>query len=724
MIAFLGRWLLLIGLNLLVSGLAVVWVLRLAPADDEFLDLIVAWVTVVLSLIIIVQTVLGAVGFLTSRHLLLLLATLALASLPLWSSPKSVNRRRDLHEQAVLSLARVEVPGFIAPIGILIFCVVLVLLMGALAEPSTLPDTLAYHLPMVVDWFQQHRLTPFYLPWADFANSYFPGNGHLVYLWVFAPLGSDLLVNGANLLLWASLGLGFLYASRKLGVSARVSSAVALIFVLTPLSLSQSLDQTLDVASGAFFLLAMGHLLRFGQSRRTWHLVLFSLCAGLVLGTKYSGPAYVALLSAAYLMILWLLRCRMSAGRRLAMMGVFAAGTLLVGGWWYVRNFVLAGNPMYPMDVSPFGATIFLGVDMGLWQSNRLLPLLADVNLLVKLATAAVMAYGAVFALLSLLALTSVSHLRQLFREKDQAALWSPGWSMVLLGLLALAAFLLYLNTPYSIMRYNSHTPVTTSLLAAGMRFSLVAAAVWGLLIALVLDLRGLSEHRLWALVGVASLQAGLVAYDRNITGFFGRGLYTATHLWVVSAVVTMFLLAPAFGRLLRLVGLPWSSLLGRTTIALFCLAFVLISGYAAYRVDRYRDNHRGAVYRREYGEIAEGWAWLWDHAHGSRVAHAGMPLVYPLYGRSSTNSVRYINIAGELDWRHHDFSLRNRYYRDTSGSFEKWLENLREWGAGYLVLSGDYEMLEAQWVKEHPELFSLVFMNDQLAVYEIAPDR
>ena len=344
-IAFLGRWLLFLTLNILVGATALVWASRLWARDDTWIQRIVTWLTLVVSLVLGLQLLLGILGTLTPRAevvVLLILLVVSLRTLPK-TTAKQVTRYATEGCRRLRIVLRHCVLRRRSPIHVAVLCFLLVLVIAALAEPATMYDALAYHMPMVVEWTQNQGLTTFYLPFSDYANSYFPGNGQLLYLWSFAPLQSDLFINCTRLALWGLLGVAASYTMQELGVAGSLADTLALTLMLTPVALSQALDQSLDVANAAFLLMSLGHLLRTRRSLAVRHAVLLGLSMGCALGMKYSGPAHILLLSVSLLFVLCERRRQIPHWRSLILIGaVVVVGTVALGGYWYVRNLVVS----------------------------------------------------------------------------------------------------------------------------------------------------------------------------------------------------------------------------------------------------------------------------------------------------------------------------------------------------------------------------------------------
>ena len=225
-----------------------------------------------------------------------------------------------------------------------------------------------------------------------------------------------------------------------------------------------------------------------------------------------------------------------------------------------------------------------------------------------------------------------------------------------------------------------------------------------------------------WLLpVGIA--QSVYAGYDTLHTPFFGSPLFSLSKLILAAAIVGVGVgawqvLRSARGRqIARLWRIGSSGIAGGFVVAL------LVIGAGLYGLQQYREHYRLAVYARGFGEMAVGWSWIAAHGSGAKIAMAGMPLFYPLYGPSLDNEVRYVNIVGDLDDVYHDLFAKGLWYRAKTNS-AVWLANLDHWGADYLVLQGDEKpQPERDWVKADPQRFKLVFQGSKIDIYQIVDE-
>jgi hypothetical protein len=187
---FLAQWLLVVYLNLCAGSIAFVLAWQDETRRNSLLDFLVSWATLFLSVIVLFETALGILHLLTPAALAIGLGAGAVAAWLVFVKRGSVlalppgwrdtwNRSRQALLQGRVPVSLVLVPWFAATF-----------LVSALVEPSGIYDSFVYHLPMPIDWLQHAALTPTYIPMAEIANSYFPGNAELLYFWALAPFAT------------------------------------------------------------------------------------------------------------------------------------------------------------------------------------------------------------------------------------------------------------------------------------------------------------------------------------------------------------------------------------------------------------------------------------------------------------------------------------------------------------------------------------------------------
>lgn len=204
------------------------------------------------------------------------------------------------------------------------------LLVGFLAveglvnlTPPTSRDALIHHLAIPKIWISAGEFME--TPWAEF--SYYPMTINLLYLPALNA-GIDVLAKFIHMAFGVGIGLLlFFYLKKRLGVLWGLLGAV--IFITTPIVVWLATSAYIDLGMTFFTtagLIAFFHWRDSNYQRLGW-LLLSAVCMGLAVGSKYNA------------LIAWL---------------TFILLTAAVASPWYVKNFVLTGNPFYPLFQSVF----------------------------------------------------------------------------------------------------------------------------------------------------------------------------------------------------------------------------------------------------------------------------------------------------------------------------------------------------------------------------------
>ena len=227
-------------------------------------------------------------------------------------------------------------------------------------------DAMTYHLPKVAHILQSNGIQEFNAGYI-FVNVY-PFNIELIFLWNVIYLGNDVLVDGTQVI-FALLGVLAIYGiARKVGVKPQ-NAAFALIFLFVPIVIQQATTCYIDIAVSSLSVIAVNFLLL--KDKPKINLIILGITIGILLGAKGSFILPSLLFS---LIILLLILREMKAekdtdGSRFVLFGerflrdccFYVIPILLLGGTWYIRDWILYGNPVAPVNVSLFGKTIFEG---------------------------------------------------------------------------------------------------------------------------------------------------------------------------------------------------------------------------------------------------------------------------------------------------------------------------------------------------------------------------
>lgn len=223
-------------------------------------------------------------------------------------------------------------------------------------------DMVSFHLPVVADWIQSGSAWQITQHIPQQAQGAYPHNGDVLLLAVVLPWHSDFLVRFAEYPFLVLAAAALVAAARELGCTRSTAALVALALVSVPAVLHSAVGQAMpDTVLVAGFACALLFVLRHARTRSHIDLALAGAGLGLGFGTKWYGVS-----SAAIAIALWALFAAYRARRAHAPLRPVVAGaailtavTAAVGGFWLVRNLVETGNPVFPVEVTVLGVTLF-----------------------------------------------------------------------------------------------------------------------------------------------------------------------------------------------------------------------------------------------------------------------------------------------------------------------------------------------------------------------------
>jgi len=234
---------------------------------------------------------------------------------------------------------------------------VLVIVLGGMLPPVDF-DVREYHLQVPKEFFQQGRIT--FMPHNVYGNMAL-GTEMLSLLameissdwWFGALVGKTLIAAMAPLAALALLAAGRRFFSPAAGIFA------ALFYISIPWIASVSTAGLVEGASAYYLFTAVYAVLlwqeRAGQpsagadGKRIPDAIFFVLLAGYLAGgavsVKYPAVLFVVLPLAAW--VFWFSRSEQRLW--LKSLGIFLLAVVLGCGLWFGKNWVLAGNPTYPL---------------------------------------------------------------------------------------------------------------------------------------------------------------------------------------------------------------------------------------------------------------------------------------------------------------------------------------------------------------------------------------
>lgn len=208
------------------------------------------------------------------------------------------------------------------------------------SAPPTSGDAIAYHLSAPKEWLQAGHVFPIWWDWNTFQP--FTTEYHQA-------LGQALWNGRAAMVVTALLAVFSVCAVYGLArdiAGQRAAIVAALLWVAQGMFVWESTGGFVELALAGFVALAAWHLVSLRRTGRMQDALWAGVAAGVAAGTKYHGLLFVPVL--ALLVLLLVHR------RRALALAVFAGGTCIALPW-YVRNWVVAGNPFYPFAAGIFG---------------------------------------------------------------------------------------------------------------------------------------------------------------------------------------------------------------------------------------------------------------------------------------------------------------------------------------------------------------------------------
>jgi len=576
---------------------------------------------------------------------------------------------------------------------------------GLAVSLQTVPceyDSLTYHLFFPARWIQEARLFIVPTVFGDLAPAYAPSNAELTYAFWSLVTQSDALARAGSFPFMILGALAAYALCRSRGFSETAAALPAVFAILTPFAFNLGMGSMVDVPMSAALLAALYYLDRYRRKDVLSNGVLFAASFGLAIGTKFVALTFGLLLLVPFAVFL----LRKMIREPTAAIGhalVYLVVVLACGGFWYIRNWIATGNPLFPLDLSPLFAGAYTREAMLAYGAFR-------VGSLQQIAIVWMRAYGSVVgagvALLCFFG-TLLLTLRRRLRGFDIYLYLIP-W--------------MYCIAHFTLIPFNNQ-----------YRFLIAAVMPSYLILAHFADSN--SESLRWSAGAAATAMLILTATGLGGTIPWGemelpaRGLVVKQY-WPWSAVA----LAACFGLYLlaRAIGLGPM----RRIVVVFVPVFLILF----FALPKTRNGELvGVVAARSlwtdwYSTLAL--QFVRQIPAPSTIAYAGNNAPYNLLGRQWENRVLYVNVNGPLDHVLHDFfaECRTRGRCPPSDATIKptfiwrqpdllqWLANLERAGADFLFVTfmGRAERrtiphdsegypIERQWADSMPEIFKPV---------------
>jgi hypothetical protein len=242
------------------------------------------------------------------------------------------------------------------------------LLWTSLTCPIKEYDSLAYHLPAMAKWYQSGSLS---MP-GQFSKliRWYPYNWEVLSTLYLMPFDGDFTAAIPNIIAWALFGLSVYLLGLKIR-AARIHSLAASSLVMTvPIVLHNVNTMHIDLPFAVFFMAGLYLCVHSVHTRSLGYFSLFLASSGMLMGIKTSGLIYGFIL--VILFVLMLLKSiyfdkrppafsLSPASAAIAFSITGGLSFLLLGGSWYLRNFVQAGNPLVFVKIKLGNLVLFPG---------------------------------------------------------------------------------------------------------------------------------------------------------------------------------------------------------------------------------------------------------------------------------------------------------------------------------------------------------------------------
>ncbi|MBI4632472.1 MAG: glycosyltransferase family 39 protein [Deltaproteobacteria bacterium] len=233
-------------------------------------------------------------------------------------------------------------------IALLLLGIALVLCFMLVLTPEVGKDALSYHLA-VPKLFLKHQ-GMYFIPGNIFSN--YPLHGEMLFL-VGLFLQDDTLAKGLHFLALICILLGIRQFIRFRMKENRFPALSMLVFCTIPTVFITSTMAYNDLLATYYCLAAVFAFITWSEKTEAAWLVLCGLFTGLALATKYTALLLPLL---GCLGILWFShkqgRTSSEASRRLLL---YCLATIIAGSPFYIRNWIMTGNPFYPFLYALFG---------------------------------------------------------------------------------------------------------------------------------------------------------------------------------------------------------------------------------------------------------------------------------------------------------------------------------------------------------------------------------
>ncbi|RJQ57210.1 MAG: hypothetical protein C4530_13110 [Desulfobacteraceae bacterium] len=209
-------------------------------------------------------------------------------------------------------------------------------------------DELSYHLAV-----PRHYLTEggfHFIPGNLFSN--YPLGGEMLFLIGLAVSG-DVLAKGIHFAMALLTMAAMVQFARRYLPDSTPRIIAPLVFISVPSVWVASTMAYTDLFLTAYAFLALYAFINWYEGKETAWLVLSGAMTGLALGSKYGG--LILPFMGVFGVLSGSRRHRFDTKRALRLTALYALTALLIGSPFYLKNWILTANPLYPFFFDLFG---------------------------------------------------------------------------------------------------------------------------------------------------------------------------------------------------------------------------------------------------------------------------------------------------------------------------------------------------------------------------------
>jgi len=494
-------------------------------------------------------------------------------------------------------------------------------------------DDLSFHATVPAHWAVGGGFSVVPFNW----HGYHPYNAEVLACWFLLPFHSDAFASLAGFY-WAALAVTAIVAIHRIQSHATSTAVLcAAVFLSAPAIVSQTQTfSAIDLATIALLLAAIPFAIpspgALSPVPRWPDAIYCGLLVGFVTGCK------VSFAPVAFILFLWWLLSRQSASTRVPRVWnsvIFATCVAATGAHWYVRTFLLTGNPLFPAQIGPFEGPMTPEIAAHTRLLSGLLAAPPDLKQWLSLFEQHLnWPFG-----LGLLAISGYG--ATLFWQLRRRGSVDPraGALRLLLLLVGCTSLLLYPNMPFSGRAFGQEDTLRVSL-----RYVISPFTVGLVLFFALCEPSRRGRSFWWALAVLAALTAW--------PGYTGRSHF------VVVVTGGIALLGLARSKLI----VPFFSSLLRPGVSTVCISLLLVilAVWAPYKQRATDQNIYGYTIKDQ--PVGAAWRELntrSDISEGARIAAFGItgPLFwyYPTFGRKLELVPTFVEADGSPSLRLHE---------------------------------------------------------------------